>query len=96
MNRNFEWDEEKNKKNIEKHGFSFNRALEIFNDSVLTMEDRRQEYGETRLISIGIMEKFLIIVVVHVNRKGTTRLISARKANQKERASYEKFKRKNA
>lgn len=88
----FEWDNRKNAANIRKHGFSFERAKTIFNGDELTFEDTRKAYGEDRFISIGIMEKIVVIAVVHTDRQGKTRIISARPANRKERKHYEAYK----
>ncbi len=48
----FEWDEKKNKTNIEKHGISFETASLIFDGTVLTWLDDRKHYGEIRKHSI--------------------------------------------
>jgi len=85
----FEWDELKNESNLEKHGVSFEEAQHIFKTPVLTLFDTRSdEYGELREISIGTIDETVVIVVVHTDREGVTRLISARPANKKERNTY--------
>ena len=92
---NFDWDNNKNQSNITKHGISFEEAIAIFDDpNILTFEDVRFNYGETRFVSIGqitiiTQEKKVIIVVIHTQRNQAIRLISARKANERERKSYE-------
>ncbi len=83
----FEWDEAKNKANIGKHGISFQTAKRIFEGAVLRMLDGRREYGEVRYLSIGEVEKALI-VVAYTLREGRMRLISARPASRKERQAY--------
>lgn len=85
----FEWDGEKNLQNIAKHGVSFDTASRIFDGIVLTAEDRRFDYGETRLISIGAVEGIVVLTVAHTDRDGRIRLISARPASRKERNRYE-------
>jgi hypothetical protein len=45
---NFEWDEEKNQINFEKHHIDFNDAIDIFQSARLTAIDSRRNYGETR------------------------------------------------
>ena len=93
---NFDWDNNKNQSNIAKHGISFEEAIAIFDDpNVLNYEDTRFNYGETRFVSIGqiilvTQEKTVIIVVIHTQRNQTIRLISARKANERERKCYER------
>lgn len=85
----FEWDEAKNRLNIAKHGVSFDTASRIFDGIVLTAEDRRFEYGETRLISIGAVEGVVVLAVAHTDRNNKIRLISARPASRRERSRYE-------
>ncbi|MCA3692537.1 MAG: BrnT family toxin [Aquidulcibacter sp.] len=83
----FEWDEEKNRANILKHGVDFADAMLIFENFVLSAEDRRYNYGEQRMRSIGIMDDECF-VVVHTQRGGSTRLISAWKGGTDERELY--------
>ncbi|WP_020560604.1 BrnT family toxin [Thiofilum flexile] len=88
----FEWDEDKNQSNIAKHGISFDLAKRIFEGPVFTFLDTRDDYGEDREISIGMVEGILILTVVHTEREdGIIRLISARRATQAERKRYENY-----
>nr|WP_150107072.1 BrnT family toxin [Halothece sp. PCC 7418] len=84
----FEWDENKNQQNLKKHKISFEEAVEIFDGIVFTAIDERYNYGETREISIGAIQGVVIITVVHTERNGNIRIISARKATPKERRQY--------
>ena len=84
----FEWDEEKDRANRAKHGIDFEEATGIFTSPILTAPDTRQDYGEERWISHGSLGPRVVIVVVHTRRRGRIRLISARKANVKERQAY--------
>ncbi len=84
----FEWDEVKNQSNIRKHGIGFDTARRVFDGRVATSADRRRDYGEDRSISIGQVKSGAVIVVVHTERHGRTRLISARPASPKERRMY--------
>ena len=85
----FEWDEKKNRANVEKHGVSFKTASRIFEGSVLSAIDDRTDYGEVREISIGAIDGIVVLVVVHTDRDGKTRIISARRANRTERQRYD-------
>jgi len=85
----FEWDDEKNLANIEKHGIDFETAKRIFEGQTLTVIDDRFDYGEIREISIGMVDGIAILTVAHTDRDNKIRIISARRANQKERARYE-------
>ena len=84
----FEWDEAKNQANIQKHGVSFETAKRIFDCLVLNRLDDRQDYGEDRYISIGMVDGIAVLVVVYTVREGRFRLISARPASRKERLVY--------
>ena len=84
----FEWDENKNKSNQDKHGIDFNNAKEVFQDNNRkTSPDLRKDYGEDRWITVGkILD--IIIVVVFTIRDTAYRIISARYAKKKEREIY--------
>lgn len=85
----FEWDDEKNKSNIRKHGFDFADAWEIFEAPLLAALDDRQDYGEARWIGIGLLKGRIIVVVFTDREPETIRLISVRKASSYERIKYE-------
>jgi uncharacterized protein len=85
--RQFTWDPEKNALNQRKHGISFDEARLIFDGPVLTIQDQR-EYGEVREVSFGSLGDAVVIGVVHTDRLGVVRIISARKANKKERSLF--------
>ncbi|MDJ0583054.1 BrnT family toxin [Crocosphaera sp.] len=87
----FEWDENKNKQNQEKHGISFEEAQEIFNGIVFTAIDERFFDNEIREISIGAIQGVVIVTVAHTERNGKIRLISARKATPKERRQFYEY-----
>ena len=82
------WDEVKRRANYAKHGLDFRDAEKAFQGITLTAEDDRQDYGEKRFISIGLLDD-MVVVVVYTERNETIRLISMRKANQRERQAYE-------
>lgn len=88
----FKWDENKNKSNFEKHGIYFEEAIEIFKSDCLTWVDDRHDYGEVREITIGEIHKNIVLVLVHTDRFGNIRIISARKANKKERSKYYEYR----
>jgi uncharacterized DUF497 family protein len=90
----FEWSEDKNATNIAKHGIGFERASRIFEGPVLTEVDDRADYGEIREVSIGAIERVLFLTVVHTDRSGLIRMISARRANRAERRRYDEAIRK--
>ncbi len=87
----FEWDAKKDRENLKKHGISFDEARHIFDGPVLTRVDDRQDYGEMREISFGLLSPDALLMVVHTTRGKKTRLISARKANRRERRFYYEY-----
>ncbi len=87
----FEWNEEKNKENIRKHGFDFADAWEIFDLPVLTALDTREDYGEDRLIGLGFLRGRIVVVVFTERDEDTTHIISLRKAFKHERKQFEEF-----
>jgi uncharacterized protein len=85
----FEWDPDKNQSNIEKHGVSFVEAVQVFFDPFLKVVDA-SDRGEAREAVIGMDESWRILFVVHVAfEQDAVRIISARKAERKERKYYE-------
>lgn len=84
----FEWDEEKNRENIRKHGLDFADAWEIFDAPLLTNLDGREDYGEERWIGIGFLRNF-VLVVVYTDTEDVIRIISLRKALKHERTRFE-------
>lgn len=84
-----EWDAKKNRDNIAKHGIRFEDAARIFEGPVVTRLDDRDDYGEVREISIGMIDGAAVVTVAHTDRNGTTRIISARAATRLERRRYE-------
>ena len=85
------WDTVKDASNQGKHGLSFDVASRVFLDSGrIEVYDDREDYGEDRWITIGAVNAVLLVVVYTVRDEGgeVIRLISARKANAKEREAY--------
>ncbi|MHB8619140.1 MAG: BrnT family toxin [Chloroflexota bacterium] len=85
----FEWDEQKNQANQEKHGLAFDDVELVFSEPTITFEDDRADYGERRLITLGTLAR-RVVVIVHTPRGDGSRIISLRKANRRERQIYEK------
>ncbi len=84
----FEWDENKNETNKKKHSFSFDEAKEVFNDSNrITYESNSSGNDEKRYITVGKILN-LLYSVVFTFRDTVIRIISARRANDKERKDY--------
>ena len=86
----FEWDEEKNRINQRKHKISFEEASTIFEGPVLSLEDEGY-HDELRERSYGLIGGVVVACVIHTDRDGTTRIISARKATANERKHFNAY-----
>lgn len=90
MGLNFEWDENKGKKNLKKHGVSFEEASIVFGDPLaLTIPDPLHSEEEDRFITLGESNRRRLVVVCATDRDGRIRIISARVATRRERKEYE-------
>ena len=85
----YEWDEAKNRKNVAKHGLSFEDAEAVLTGPCVTFEDDRFDYGEERLVTLGLLAG-RVVVIAHSPRDEGTRIISMRKANRSEQKIYQK------
>jgi uncharacterized DUF497 family protein len=97
MERYFEWDENKAESNCRKHGIRFEEAALVFADPLALSEQDRIENGEPRWQTIGWVGGCLLLLVAHTVRfeeQGieVVRIISARRADRKERRCYEQGK----
>ncbi len=84
----FEWDEDKRVKVYRDRGVDLLVAAQIFKGPVITTEDTRKEYGETRFLSIG-EHRGEVYVLVHTPRGLKTRLITAWRAGHEQRKIYQ-------
>lgn len=92
MPMNFEWDENKARANLKKHGVSFEEAQTVFYDeNALLIDDPDHSEDEERFIILGLSAGTRLLVVCHCYRESETviRIISARKATRKETQFYE-------
>ena len=85
----FEWDEQKRKTNIRKHGFGFRDAWKVFNSPMLVAPDDRQDYSEDRWIGIGMLEGRIVVIIFTERNDDTIRTISMMKALTHEKIRYE-------
>ena len=85
----FEWDEDKNRANVQKHKIDFADIPAIFNSPMLIELDERKDYADDRWIGIGFLRDIVVVVVFTERRQDTIRIISARKASKHERKRYE-------
>lgn len=88
MTLSFEWDDEKAASNLIKHGVAFEDAAWVFHDcNRLDRYDGRENYGEDRFLTVGLVGT-VELAVVYSARGDTIRIISARKADSHERHEY--------
>ena len=87
----FGWDEQKSSRNFRDRGFDFEFATLIFEGPTLEREDARRDYGERRVVAIGIAQG-IALTVVYTDRteagEVVRRIISARLSDRHERQAY--------
>ncbi len=90
----FVWDARKSDRNLRERGFDFEFATQIFDNSTVERADTRRDYGERRIIALGMAQE-IPLTVVYTDRAEaggdvSRRIISARKSDRRERETYEK------
>ncbi len=85
-----EFDQAKRKKTLLERGLDFARAAEVFVSVHLTGQDIRQSYAEDRWITVGYLDQRLVVIVWTL-RGEARRIISMRKANEREKAYYHRY-----
>ena len=86
----FEWDKDKERRNIRKHAISFDEAVTVFYDPVsATFADTDHSIEEDRFITIGYSSQRRLFVISHTERGDAIRIISARPATISERKRHE-------
>lgn len=90
----FEWDDAKNEANLHERGFDFAFASLIFDGPTFEVEDRRRDYGERRIVAIGVADNIHLTVVYTDRQRGQgevlRRIISSHRSNRRERTIYQK------
>ena len=87
----FEWDPDKARANLGKHGVAFVEAATVFGDPLsLTVSDPDHSEGEQRFLSVGMSHRRRLLVVAHTEWGARIRIISARRATRRERIAYER------
>ena len=84
----FEWDEAKNRANIRRHRIDFGDVSPLFDGPMFVTHDTRKDYGEDRIIGVGLLHAAVVVVVFVEKAQDTIRLISARKAERHERERF--------
>jgi uncharacterized DUF497 family protein len=84
----FRWDDAKSRKNFAKHGLRFEDCELVFAGPCVSFEDDRFDYGEERLITLGLLAGRLVLIA-HAPYDDGTRIISMRKGNRREQKIYQ-------
>ena len=87
----FDWDENKNRINLEKHGITFEEASTVFfDDRAILFDDPEHSIDEDRFLLLGMGETAKVCIVCHCYKESDTviRIISARQATRKEEQRY--------
>ena len=86
----FEWAPDKSNANLKKHDISFHEASTVFGDPLsITFSDPDHSILEHRFLTFGYSRMNELLMVVHTERHGKIRIISARRATRQERKIYE-------
>jgi hypothetical protein len=86
----FEWDKDKERRNIRKHAISFDEAVTVFYDPLsATFADPDHSIEEDRFITVGYSSQGRLFVVSYTEKGDAIRIISARRATMLERTRHE-------
>ncbi|EAQ7976161.1 BrnT family toxin [Salmonella enterica] len=85
-----DYDNNKRNRTFNERGLDFARAGEVFAGKHFTAEDVRQDYGEIRYITAGTLDG-RVVVLVWTPRDNARRIISMRKANEREKTRFKKY-----
>ena len=87
----FDWDPAKNERTVRERGLPFAYAVRIFDGPIIEQEDTRRDYGETRIVALGVVDgrEYVVVYTDRRDAEGPVRwIISARKAKPKEQGRY--------
>jgi len=84
----YEWDEAKRRSNLAVHGVDFNDVVHFDWETAIEVEDTRHDYGEKRFIVYGLLGDRMT-VLIYTQRRTAIRIISWRKANDREIRYYD-------
>jgi hypothetical protein len=86
----FEWDAEKARQNVDKHGISFEEVVTAFGDPLsVTVSDPDHSDSEERQLLLGMSRRSRLVVVAFTERGDRLRIITARLASRREKRKYE-------
>ena len=79
----FTWHEPKRQATLQKRGLDFAQAEQLFAGPTFTFEDDRQDYGEQRWVTLGLLRE-KVVIIVHTESEAEIRIISMREAEKDE------------
>ena len=82
------YDPSKRQKTLEERGLDFEDAPLVFAGKHFTREDDRKDYGEVRLVTVGMLRERMVVMVWTPRNIDDRHIISMRKANEREQAQY--------
>jgi uncharacterized DUF497 family protein len=85
----YQWDPRKAAGNLKKHGVEFADVVGVFEDEFALWREDSDDYGEERFVAVGRDFLGRLLVVTFMFRNNDIRIISARKATENERKTYE-------
>ena len=83
----FTWHEPKRQVALKKRGLDFAHAEQVFRGPTFTFEDDREDYGERRWVTLGLLRD-KVVVIVHTETEDEIRVISMREANSDEQILF--------
>lgn len=83
----FTWNEQKRKRTLNERDLDFADARKVFAGATFTIEDERFDYGKRRLVTIGLLDS-QVVVIVHTETAKEIRVISMRKGTPNEQKIY--------
>jgi uncharacterized DUF497 family protein len=87
----YEWDPTKARANLRDHGVSFSEAVTVLEDELALTREDPAAVGEQRFVTLGMSAAGSLLVVIYTYREpDVIRMISAWKANRRQRVQYEK------
>lgn len=85
-----EWDPEKARTNVRKHGIDFADAVGALEDPYALWREDERPYGEDRYLALGMDYEGRVLIVAFAFRSDNVRVISARRASRREQEQYER------
>jgi hypothetical protein len=83
----FAWHEPKRQATLRKRGLDFADAELVFAGPTFTFEDDREDYGEQRWVSLGLL-RGIVVVIVHTETEDEIRILSMREADRDEQILF--------